>query len=344
MLASQLCFRHLLMSLALGVGLPGLALASEQVSFPQRFEAEAAAGWDTLKRSMSPLVGRATWTYEVDVTDPGDPEYGKHVFRNQKLSFWIIEGAAKVRVETYDQSGRWSGGSVYGVNPEYAFVLGQAVQDGPYFIKSCGRDIETIERVRLQLDVTALAYLRTPYGIESDFRTLPDLTRSGGFKLLSCKGLQEPSRELAEVEFTFTPVGQAATGDPSVRRARVVLDPTQNWRVIRSGTTRDGEHSELSVDYASTDATSMSALVRRSTFPKSKITERIVYEPFSHAITPRGEFYLPTYGLPECPVTGSGRRVSSLFWIGANLVVIGLIAVALYYLRERRRNASRSPS
>jgi len=339
---------RLLLSALMVVITPALS-ASEQQSPKQRFADNALIGWERLKQSTSEIAGLARRTYEVQITDKSDPQFGKPVVRNSELHFSIDNGSARIQVDDKDKNGNRRR-TIFGANPEYSFTAAQSSPDGPYFIKSCGRDTETVDSIRKTIEILVASDLHASFGVDTDLRTLPELMKSDGWTVHHCADVSLDGRHVIEVGCSWMPTAQDSQkykkGEEQRRHAMLYLDPAADWRVLKISTTiGDSVQTSFQVSYVPTDGNSarIARSVRRNVYRASVITDTIEFPSWTTTPTSASEFYLPSLGLPDCPDPKQRLR-ARLLLIGGNLIVIGTVTLFLYYWRRRKHAENRPAS
>jgi len=316
-----------------------LALAAEQQQSTcrDRFEAGAALGWKRLEASMGEVTGVATCTRDFRSTNP---KYAKDRWSKQVTHFWLTASAGKVITDSYDRSGKWTARNACCFNPDYAFAVKQPVQDGAYIITMHGRDPATIEQMKAR--VASYPHgMRASYDFDyAEIRTLAEIVKGEEFHLESCRDVERDGHRLVEAEFTFDLTGYFANGvrvrelgmKASKRWAKVVLDPSADWRILSSVVKYDQWTRPIEISYApnSPAPAAMSKIVQASVASDgAKDTYVVDFSSVSFESTPLSEFYLGSFSLSEIP---TGRQVRSwrLILTGLSLFAIGIVLYLLY--------------
>jgi hypothetical protein len=304
---------------------------------------EAMTAWQSLRRGDLPISGAAMVTYEVTKADPTKPGLGAHELRERHIRFWLADGAEKLYCDDLDSHGRKRRRFLC-FNPDYGFIVSQPVPDGPYLIQSCTRNTAEIARIKDQMLALGALDLQLPYGIEGDHRTLEEIARSDGFQLIECKPVPSGGTDLVDAEFTFKYLEEP--GDPPLQpvHARMVFDRGRSWRVVKGSTENNISNTSMELDYdpAATDPAALRKAVWHIDFNSgAKVTETAAFSDWKRGDIPLTDFYLPAFGLPDCPGTVP-QRSTRLFWISLNLILAGALLLLLY-LRVRRKGRPMPP-
>jgi hypothetical protein len=300
-----------------------------------RFETEAPAGWDALEKMLSSVKASATWRLDIDNTDSASSEYHKHTRSENKVQIFLSQGAGKSVVDAIDGSGAWARRTVSAYSSDYGFVAGQASQDGPYFVKSWGRDEATIEKIQRDIHLSYGMCLKAAVYLDSDLRPLRELVSTDGFHLSSCIYKEQGGVRLVESAFDFLP--GKAPAIPGVRHVTVLLDPEKEWRVVGCTTVIGDYTVYLTLEYF--EGSNFAAVKRYQTRVVSPIGTRettISCESLSGEAIPPSEFRLSSVGLPE--FSKPALRSSRLFFIGVNFLILAALLL-LGYIRLRSRRA-----
>ncbi len=343
--ASRACACVSALASALALGAAPSTVAADSDSARERFDKEAAAGWQRLRESISPVIGSLTRSYEAESLDKDrkDPTRGQSVVEKNNIQFWLQDGLAKMVLDR-QISGSPFVRRVFGVNSDYAFIADEAQQNGAYYLTECGQSGANLSHVNLGIDSLVRMQLQSPYGVGFEFQTLIEIVKSHEFQILRCQEREEMAHGLCvEVEFTFRPTERMAAALKSTSmRAMILLDPSANWRVVRSTAKSDDGEIRTEITYSANgdNPGDIARLVRHYEFPTARAIETIEFTHTSYESTPRSEFYLPALGLPDCPMSDANNPWHwRTFLIGVNLVVVGVILLVLYQ-RHRRRHIS----
>lgn len=301
-----------------------------------RPSAEAMSGWGRLARSVPPVAGtfvESDWRINTELAGTQ-----RELLRRRRVRFWISESSAKLTIDWYDPKDHWQMQSLYGLNPQYAFIAERSTEDAPYHLRDFGRESDSIQRIRELIESHGLGDIEASFHAEQDVRSLPELFRSSNLTLQSCSRVQSGGRDLFQVEFTDPPSERVAKHDPALRYGRVILDPAFDWRVVSQNVHTDKwkETEELEYGPEVSKPATIKTLTYRSVWPTAQEIRVIEFSPPSYDAITESEFTLSSIGLPEIPSPGR-QRASRLLIIGGNLVVLGIILGWLYRRRQRKR-------
>jgi hypothetical protein len=303
-----------------------------------RLGPQATGGWKTLQRLSESAFGQFDRIRDVHFVDParGSDRWHRTAFR-----FWRTLEAGKEIADTYDRDGKWTGGSARVYNIEYAVILKRTVQDAPYIVTAYGRDPKMIQRVKAEIDAD-LDALDAVYGLPLAEITLLGAVRAGDYRLVSCEPVKPERQGLVEASISFT--NGLFRNKPRFVSADIVMDPSQNWRVLDS-TVHDRMYTNTThVEYDGPDA-AIRRVVQRGQPDDRSGTDVVTTEvsSLSFGETPASEFRLASLGLPEIGTPASHRRWNSAI-IGGNLVVLALLIYLLYRRRRKRSVANEQPT
>jgi hypothetical protein len=303
----------------------------------ERFLTEAPAAWGRLRDSMRTAIGTESITRQIRSTPAARAQgyVADYRFRNV-AQFWFTPSAGKAISDGYDPSGKWLGRGAYCYNPRYAFELRQLVSGGPYVVTMEGNDPATMEKVRL-----AVAHFSrgtsAPYDMEVDVRPLSDIVRGADCSILDCRDVSEGGRALVRVDFTFELTGRAAAENPGKRAASVVLDPNEDWRIVKTALQQGSWTIPTRISYSSNgpNPASIARITERGASTAGVTDDYdIEFTSLSFQPTPEAEFNLSAFGLPEPPAPRA-TAVTRLTWIGALFLALALL---LYLVYRRERN------
>ena len=268
-----------------------------------------------------------------------------------ECSFTVNGQSGKVATDVYaEKSGRWqwSKRTVCGINSGYSFVAIQTTKDGPYFTQECGADAATRQHVRLKALAAGLRSAALPLAVNLDGRSLPELVASKGFELVACRDETEKGRDLVEAEFSFKPAGEDLVGGTGVRKCVVLLDPAADWHVVKCTTkaarmdTNQGEMvstTELTYAGGKGETETLSSVTSTFGTAMGTTTGKTDFTFLSHDATPQAEFFLPSFGLPDCYGV-TAIRWRRLVIIGINCIILGFILYLIYRRLARTKRTA----
>jgi hypothetical protein len=227
---------------------------------------------------------------------------------------------------------------VYCANPEYAFEVEQAQENGPYYVKE---HCWGAAGIRSFADFRTRFVLQSPWGNQMNGESLIETMRRASTKIHACRTLSEDGVGLFEATFSYEPESLPGGADRSRREAVVVFEPEARWRIVRECTKSDSMQYELTVSYRDrTDPGAFATMVhviRPSTGGVSRETE--VFQPLSYEPIPASEFRMTAFGLPEPPRPG-GRVVGWTAAAGAGFFSAAGLLGALCWWRNRGRRCA----
>jgi hypothetical protein len=318
--------------------------ADLQSEYRRRLEMDAVPSWEKQAKEMLPYSGSETFTRVVEMSDPKAPGYvagGIAETEMQVRQFQAVDGAAKAIVDSCDKSGTWNMRTVYCVNSQYAFVATQTVKDGDYSIIQYGNDETTFGKVRGNIS-------RTIYVAEMASH-LAEQVQSKDFHFISGQDIEEDKRHLVRMEFTFVPLGKPWTPAPLMRRSKILLDPSNNWRIVSAITESGNMIEDIELQYAlkSHNLGDVSRVVLQVDQPtwKVKDTMTFVFSPLSHEAIPASEFLLSSVHIPEVSPKVSTEPGSVVYeqqtWspkmVGTVLVAIAALFYFLYLWKRHSK-------
>ena len=300
---------------------------------PNGVPEEAVRGWLRIEQSLSPPIS-GSWmeTFESAVADPKNPGAVKRSVTKRENKFWITEDAKKTVQELYDTSRKWYGRRVVGVNPDYAFIAGQKVQDGPYVLRESHRDQPGIDH--LASTMVELGCVQLPIESPVSGETLIQTVKRDDFKLISSRELTEAGHKYFEIKFEVMVKVPAKNQDnpPEKLTSTVVLDPAANWHVVKSSSSRKDLDWNMEVHYAP-DGTVSDWVTHRRT-PQGTYTGTNTFT-LEHQPTALSEFSLTALQLPEPP--GGGL---SWNWLLLLIAFALAVLVAIFTVIMRRKQAA----
>lgn len=293
----------------------------------------AANGWDGMSLRMRSAVGQVDWFQ--DLRSRNKEKY-QDFYVSEKVQFWITEREGKVIVDVYDRSNKWEHRYVGCYNAEYAFVAAQYEKGGAYILTEYGRDSAILDRLRGYV----LGYvpgLKSSHDLHYESRTLSQIVGSPDFSLLSSADVRVGGRSLKQIAFSFFRTEKGGPDSRSVRRCELLVDPSANWRIVKSvfhdgiwDTTAETSYADLPYDVAR--LTRYEERGRTSDGSENVVLAN--YTALSFQPTRPAEFRLPAIGMPEIPSPGR-RRWLMLLIVGGNLLLIGLVLAVLHRRRTR---------
>ncbi|HEX4055518.1 MAG TPA: hypothetical protein VHX86_14735 [Tepidisphaeraceae bacterium] len=308
--------------------------ADPQTAAISRFQAEAPAGWHSLRTSLLPVAGSLTWVDIMDMPDPTEPGYIKGGIYNKEVrQFWLTDRAAKVISDRFDKSGKWMSRSVNCYNPDYAFYAMQYDRDGPYYLGMYGTTSDVHDRIRQHVE-------NQLFPVEVSF-IKGEALGNDATHIAFCRDVDVNGKHLVDVGLTYTPSGNEAK-NASIRQDELFWDPAASWRLVRERLTTTELNAWTVVDYMSDQSElyyARKVVIQVNMQGRKAIdTNTFIVEPVLHPSLGPMEFRLPSIGLPELPPEGS-RRFEHLTIIAANFLGIGV----LLYIYYRKKGSKRTP-
>jgi hypothetical protein len=269
---------------------------------------------------MLPLTFAQTQTTTAETADPSRPHGGKgpYLVERKVRHVWLEDGAGKVTSDSYDESGKWLGGSAYAFNSEYGFFAARSSENGPYAINHIGYGAAATRQSQDAFE-NATWMCRVPEQLITSYKTI---------KVTSCRRVRDDGLDLIAVGFTLLPPPPTTTtttrsdavGDPSPQLREVFFDPSANWRLVRETslgsrqeTLREFTYSPQTDDFAALRGVVFTFKSRDAAGLLGQSTDKYEFSEWSHAPIPDGEFRLSSIGLtePATKPTGAATQGAS---------------------------------